>query len=256
MTKFLVLAFCVVFIGCAQMMGTSGGHKPLSATERARLLVEVANGSLVEGDSTGALQSLAQAESYDPKLPELHHTRALAYYAKKDLKRAIEEAKKAVDLYPTYSEANNTLGKIYLDLGRYNEAEPPLIQASHDTLYRDAYKAYTNLGILYYRKENYKKSEESLNHAVTEFQKGACVAYYYLGHISLIENKYGDAEKNYSLATKKFCAGFAEAHLALGLIYEKNKEYEKARKKFIEIKRNFSDTKYADQAMDQLKYIP
>ncbi|MBI3535215.1 MAG: tetratricopeptide repeat protein [Deltaproteobacteria bacterium] len=251
-----ILFLYSILSSCALLYNAKDKNKPLTQIDRAWLMIEVAKGALHESDATGALQTLADAEKLAPNLPELYHVRALAYFAKHDLQKAIHEAKQAVFLSPTYSDANNTLGKLYLDLGMYSEAEKPLLLASEDSLYRDAYKAFTNLGILYYRKEEYKKAQTSLQKAVLELPQGACVAHYYLGHIQLYEGNLREAQKEYDQAAQKFCAGFAEAHLAIGMMYERTREYDKARRKFLEIKQNFANTKYSDQAIEQLKYLP
>ncbi len=247
----LVLLLSAFVQSCA-----TTGIKTLSPTQRAKLIVQVANGALLEGDPTGALQHLAKAEESDPNLPELHHTKALAYHAKHDDIRAIAEARLAVSIQPAYSEANNTLGKLLLDQGRYDEAEKPLMVAATNPLYRDSYRAYTNLGILYYRKEDDKKSEDALSKAIQESPTLSCIAYYYMGHIHLKNGSVLTALGDYEKASQKFCAGFADAHLAVGVLYEKNKDYEHARKKFLDIKQSFPNTKIAEQAMEHLKYIP
>jgi Tfp pilus assembly protein PilF len=243
----------VVWTGCATQ---APHHKELSKTERARMLVEVGNGALVEGDPTGALQNLARAEQEDASLPELHHSKALAYYAKRDLSAAISSAQKAVELKSNYSDANNTLGKLLLDAGRYEEALKPLQVAAGDALYREAYKAWTNLGIIKYRRGEYSGSENLMSRAIQEAPSQACVAYYYRGHLKLMEKHLDEAIQDYNRATQKLCASFGEAHIALGLAYQKNRQYELARKTFLEIQKRYPNTKLAERALDQLKFIP
>jgi Tfp pilus assembly protein PilF len=237
--------------GCA-----SSSKNDLSKADRARMLVDLANGAILEGDSTGALQALLQAEELSPDLPELHHSKALAYYAKKDLLTALVEARKAVELMPNYSDANNTLGKLLVDAGKYREAEKPLLKAANDPVFRDAFKAHTNLGILYYRQGDYDLALKHLDKAVEMTSAQACVANYYRGHVYLRSGKFNDAITSYDLATQRFCAGFADAHLALGIAYERSKQYDRARKKFLDIKQTFPNSKIAEQAMDRLRYLP
>ncbi len=249
----MTIASTIILTSCAT---SSTQKKELTNTERARLLVDVSNGALLEGDPTGALQNLAQAEQLDPSLPELHHSKALAYFAKHDLKTAITEARRAVTLAPGFTDANNTLGKLLLDDGRYEEAEPPLLQAANNPLYRDAYKANTNLGILFYRKGEYGKAKATLERAIEEAPASACIAHYYLGHIQLRNGALEKSLQEYEHATLKFCAKFGDAHLAVGMLFERNKEYDRARKKYLDIKQSFPNTKIAEQAMERLKYLP
>lgn len=243
-------------VGMAACAAPGSRPKELTETERARLFVEVANGALVEGDAIGALENLARAERIDSSLPELHHSRALAYYMKKENDKALDSARVAVKLKPDYSQANNTLGKFLIDEGKYAEAEAPLLSAAKDPLNREAYKANTNLGILYYRTGKYSIAAKHLDKAVDEAPAAACIAYYYRGHLKLKDGHVREATREYEKATEKFCAGFADAHFALGIAHERDRNYDQARKVFLSIKQNFPNSKIAEQAMTRLKHLP
>jgi TolA-binding protein len=95
-----------------------------------------------------------------------------------------------------------------------------------------------------------------LNRAVLDAPNQACIALYYRGHIKLREAKFDEAIHDYDQATRKTCAKFGEAHLALGIAYEKNRQFELARKTFLEIQKRYPNTKLAEQALDQLRYLP
>ena len=206
--------FMVIIQGCA-----SGEKKSdnMSQADRARMYIEVANGCLLEADPTGAIQNLTEAQKIDRNLPELHHSFALAYFAKHDLKTAIDYAKKAVELRPDYAAANNTLGKLLMDDGRLSEAVAPLERAANDPLSREAYKAWTNLGIIQYKLGAFEPSSKMMDRAVQESPSLACVAYYYRGHIKLRNNQVKGAIEDYDRATRRLCANFGDAYLALGI---------------------------------------
>ncbi len=252
------LSLAVVTLACTMMIGCSStpDKRNLSAEERARLWVEAANGALAEGDPTHALQLLIKAEENEPELPELHHSRALAYYAKHDVNAAIAAAKKAVTLNENYSVAKNTLGKLLMDAGRYREAEKPLLFAAKDTLNSEAYKARINLGILYYRQQDYTRSLDNLDIAIRDNAKQSCIAHFYKGHIFLKKSDLPNAIRSYSKATEKNCATFSDAHLALGVAFERNKQFDRARKKFLDVKQSFPNTKSAEDAAERLRYLP
>jgi Tfp pilus assembly protein PilF len=220
------------------------------------MLIEIANSAIIEGDAIGALENLMRAEKEDSELPELYHSKALAFFMKKDLQSAIAQARKAVELKPDYSDANNTLGKLLIDAGRPDQAIAPLELAAKDPLYREAYKPLTNLGILYYRRGTYDRAEQYLTKAINEVPSGACVAYYYRGHLRLRESRFREAQLDYDNAGKRVCAGFADARLALGIAYERGKQYEMARKTFVEVTNRFPNTQVAEQAMQHLRFLP
>lgn len=243
----------VIGVGCASP--TSNLKKP-TRTERARMLIQIANGAIIEGDAIGALQNLAEAEKENNRLPELFHSRALAFHQKKDLDKAILAARKAVELKPDYSDANNTLGKLLMDSGKHQEAIRYLELAANDSLYRESFKAWTNLGILKFRLEDYAQSEEFLNNAIKDSPLGSCIAYHYLGHISLKKKHFDEAIHHYEQATKKSCAGYGEARVSLGMAYEQNKQSHLARKVFLDVEKRFPNTQYAEQALEHLRYLP
>ncbi len=247
------IAFLAHIVGCSTQETTK---KEYTSRERAQLIVGIANGALVEGDPTGALQNLVRAEKEDPTLPELFHSKALAYFAKHDLENAIVASRRALQLQPDFSAANNTLGKLLIDAGRFEEAETVLMKAAKDSLFRDAYKAWTSLGVLKYRQNEFSAAEVFLGRAIQESPTQACIAFYYRGHIQLRRKKFGDAVSDYSNATKKRCAMFGEADLALGMAYQHNRQYESARKTFLEVQKRYPNTKLAEQAIDHLRYLP
>ena len=117
--------------GCSTTRKSDGVEmpEPKSPRERAQLLIEAANGSLLENDPIGALQFLERAEKLDPKYAPIYHAKALAFSVRKDFPAALREMKKSVDLDPENPFALNTYGKFLLDAGRLDEAEAPLMKA-------------------------------------------------------------------------------------------------------------------------------
>lgn len=224
--------------------------------ERAQLLIEAANGSLMEGDPIGALQFLQRAEELDPKYAPIYHAKALAYSVRKDFPTALKEMKKSVDLDPENPFALNTYGKFLLDAGRLDEAEVPLLKAGNNPVFREAYKANSNLGILYYRKNDLVQADQRFARAINDDSANSCIAYYYRGHIQVKKGQITEAEKLYERATQKQCAAFADAHLALGMMYERQGKNNEARKKYLEMKQNFPEAIASEAAMERLKRLP
>jgi Tfp pilus assembly protein PilF len=237
--------------GCATQPGQ------LSSVDRARLYVNVANGALKEGDPTGALVALIQAEKEDADLPELHHSRALAFAAKNDLPMALVSARRAVALRENYSEGQTTLGKLLTDTGQVEEAKPHLKAAAKDALYREAYKPMTILGIIAYRDGDDLNASNYFERAIQAAPTLACAAYYYRGNLRQKASRFLESISDYEKATKRHCTGgFPEAHLALGIAYEKNEQWLEAKKKYLEVQARFPHLPIADEAMKQLRKIP
>jgi type IV pilus assembly protein PilF len=257
-SRSLSLAAAVVTLALASCSSSPQKDDAASKTprERAQLMVEAANGSLIEGDPIGALQFLTQAEKVDPNFAPIYHAKALAFASRKDFAQALVEMKHSVDLDPENPYALNTYGKFLIDAGRLDEAEAPLLKAGDNATFRESYKANTNLGILYYRRNDFEKSAARFQRAINDDPANSCIAYYYQGHIAVRRSKLAEAEALYRRATEKQCAAFADAHLALGMMYERQGKVDLARKKYVELDQNFPEAKAADAARERLKKLP
>jgi TolA-binding protein len=132
----------------------------------------------------------------------------------------------------------------------------PLKKAGENPVFRESYKANTNLGILYYRKGNFEAAEQRFQKAINDDPTNSCIAYYYRGHLAVRKKDIVEATKLYERATQKQCAAFADAHLALGMMHERSGRHEEARKKYLEIKQNFPESKASETAMERLKTLP
>jgi Tfp pilus assembly protein PilF len=246
-----LLPLLILLTNCA-----SNKPSPLSKEDRAELYLSLAIGALQEGDSTGALQSVLTAEQNGLKSAELFHTKALAYYFKRDLENALVSAKKTIEVEPKFSQAHNTLGKILMDLGKADQAIPYFSFAAKDPLNREAYKARTSLGIVYYRMAKFTESLEQLDVAIREEPRDSCLAYYYRGHLRIKNTVASSAILDYKNATKPQCGPFEDAHFALGLAYENNRQIDLAKQKFLEIQKLYPGTKSAQQSMLRLRNLP
>lgn len=86
-------------------------------------MLNIAGAAINEGDHITALEYLNQANALEPGNARTHHLYALAYLGKREYKLAEESARQSVRSDPKLSTARNTLGKILMDLGKFNEAE-------------------------------------------------------------------------------------------------------------------------------------
>jgi Tfp pilus assembly protein PilF len=228
-----------------------------SANDRLATYLEASSSALTAHDFAGALSYAMQAEKIDPSSSPVQHIKALIFAARGDRTTAIACARKALELDPKSSAVGNTLGKLLLDEGRGSEAEPYLLMAARDPLNREAYKAWTNLGIYYYRKKEYSSAANAMDQAINAEPQNACVAFYYRGHIRMSEGKLREAIRDYDSSTRNFCAEFADGRLALGIAYERDRQFEKARRTYLEIIDRFKDNpQIAESATQHLKYLP
>jgi Flp pilus assembly protein TadD len=199
---------------------------------------------------------LQQAEALNPNDPELHHVRALAFLNRREISTALASITRAHELAPQDSAISTTLGKILMDAGKRLEAEKVLIQPANDALYRESYRARTNLAILYQQRGDLAAAREQLDRAVNEAPRDACHAYYFRSQMELKEGQLREALKDLEHATTQVCGPFAEAHLAVGVALTRSHRYDLARKKFVEVSQRFKGSESAEKALENLRYLP
>jgi Tfp pilus assembly protein PilF len=218
--------------------------------------MKIAAAAVTENDSISALEALNQVKELDDSIPREHYLYALAYLNKNELALAEASARLAIKLDPEFTAAKNALGKILLDEGKLSAAEPLLKEAASDILYREAVLPKINLGILYFKKTDYRSAETWLSMAIAEGGPMICMAQFYLGKVKLELNELGKASRNLSAAVKGSCSGMSEVHLALGQTLVRQKRYDEARAKFIEIQKLFPNGDSYDKAAEYLRGIP
>jgi tetratricopeptide (TPR) repeat protein len=244
--------FFLGLMGCA-----TGSSRTLSSKEtKVDGLLNLASASINEGDYISALEYLNQARDLDDSNPKEYYFYSLAYLGKKEVRLATDAARRAIHLDPKYSAAKNTLGKLLLDQGKYDESEKYLLEAANDLLNRESGLPKFNLGVLYFKTLKYAKSEKWLNLAIDERSSLSCLAQFYIGKIRLSQNDLTHAEKAFTASAKGNCSAMSEAHLAIGQTLAREKKYDQARSKFIEIQRLFPSSDAYDKAVEYLREIP
>jgi type IV pilus assembly protein PilF len=119
-----------------------------------------------QGDYTAALGKLLEAEKLNPEDPIVHHDLGLCYRAKKRMPDAIVHLEKAIALRPSYSAARNTLGRAYLETGKFDKAIAMLNELTRDALYATPHYPLANLGEAYFYKQEYNKAIEYFKQAL------------------------------------------------------------------------------------------
>ena len=251
-TLYRVAAVCLM-AGCFSACATLSGP---SRSEQASQWVGIAAAALGEGDVSGSLQALQKAEELNAKDAQLHHVRAHAFLARKDSEAALKSAQIALSLEPTDSTIRTTLGRLLMDSGKYREAETVLLPAANDTIYRDSYRARTNLAIIYRHNGELNLAREQLNKAINEAPTLACHAYYLRSELDLKAGRIQEALKDLGRATVQSCSSYAEAHLAVGIALARNRQFDRARNKFLEVSQRFKGTEFAEKALENLRYLP
>ena len=151
-----------------------------------------------------------------PKAAVEHYDKGLEFVRQDDAEKAIEEFKKAIELYPNFGLALNELGVQYLKRGYLEQAAEVLQKLI--ALSPDAVEPRLNYGIVLVNQKKFAEAEvqfrELLKHSDSVF-----TAHMYLG-ISLISGKkYQEAETHLRKAVELGGAKAALAHYYLGGLY-------------------------------------
>jgi Tfp pilus assembly protein PilF len=142
-----------------------------------------------------------------------------------DAKKAVDNLKSAVSIYPSFPQAMTELGVQYLKLGQPDKAAEVLTGAVKLT--PDAFRPNLNLGIALLET---KQFDEAASHLKTALQSNNAspTAHMYLG-ISLISlKKLDEAQSELEAALTSSAPEVARAHYYLGGIYWGNREYDRA----------------------------
>ncbi len=155
---------------------------------------------------------------------------------------AEQEWLKVIELAPSYVTCYNNLGALYWYLDQYDRAENILMESIN---IEPSAQAYSNLGYVYYRQNNYIKAMEMFENAVAE--GGTTEDYMLLGNLAdtyrFVSGEREKAEEKYRLAIQ-----LAEGQLSsnprnaeicgwLGRFYALINEREKALQRISEAKR-------------------
>jgi len=133
---------------------------------------------------------------------------------KKDADAAIKHYKKAIQLYSKYSEAYLAMGLLYLDLGKFDDAQPAL-QAAND-ITPTAPGGYFALGTMYNAQKKYDEAEKALTKGL-ELKSDVPEGQYELAKTYWATGKWQDAEPHAQKAVA-IAPTMAPPHVLLGNI--------------------------------------
>ncbi|UMQ40679.1 tetratricopeptide repeat protein [Chryseobacterium sp. Y16C] len=178
-------------------------------------------------------------ETYANKSIELIENAKAFYYLGnyyeqiKDFERGIYNYKKAISLDSNHQLSYASLGDIFIEQNKIEEAETYYLKA----LDIDSMNPYTNhmLANLYKKQNKFYNAEKHYKIAIKS-DSSYYYSHYGLGNIYLLKKEYKIAEEEYKKALK-IEPVFLDAIFALGVVYHHQKDFDKAieyYKKYIE----------------------
>lgn len=164
------LAVLALVSGCASKGGASEGARTDILTEsdepesrkRARIRMELAVGYFEQGQTNVALDELKQVIIADPTFPDAYNLRGLIYMRLNDFRQAEESFRRAAALNPKDANVHHNYGWLLCQQGRYGDAVREFEQAMTHPLYADRAKTLMAQGVCQARAGQKAEAERSL----------------------------------------------------------------------------------------------
>lgn len=202
---------------------------------------------LRQGNYSAALRELLKAEKRIPDDYFLQNDLGLAYYYKGESEKAIHHFNKALALKNDYAPARNNLGNAYAEQRDWDNAIEQYKIVTSDLLYATPQFPYSNLGIAYYHKKEFKLSEKYFKAALAstpDFDR----ALWGLSRTYIATGKVSEAVKTLEFAVRKH-PGNVNLHYELAETYMLKKDYRRAYSSYIQVVQIDPDNPLADRAL-------
>ncbi len=182
----LLLASCASDPG---MAGQGGGRPDLvtdsdepDGRKRARIRLELAIGYFEQGQTTIALDELKQAITADPTFGDAYNLRGLVYMRLNDMRLAEESFRRAIALNPADSNTFHNFGWLMCQQGRNAESAQYFGQALANPLYGDRAKTLMTQGLCQSKAGQKEQAEVSLTRSY-ELDAGNPITGYNLANL-------------------------------------------------------------------------
>jgi type IV pilus assembly protein PilF len=182
----------VLLSGCAnhQAVSSATNGKSDIVTEsdepdvrrRARLRLELASGYFEAGQTNVALDELKQALVTDPTFADAYNLRGLVYLRLNDIPLAEDSFKRALALNPRDADVAHNYGWLLCQQGRYRESTAFFTQAISNPTYAGQAKSLMAQGICQVRAGQKAEAEQSLTRSY-ELDAGNPVTGYNLANL-------------------------------------------------------------------------
>jgi tetratricopeptide (TPR) repeat protein len=177
-----------------------------------------------------------------PKPAQRYYEKAVSDLKEKKIDESLKELKSAIEIFPEYYLALETLGQEYINQQKYSEARDILSKAVE--VNPRSFECSYALGFSLYKLKNYTEAIEALKKSV-EINNSSVNSLFLLGVNLKQIGKYEEAVDNLKKAQKLATVPKSEIHWQLALIYTNNlKKYSAAADElelFLKINPNYEE---------------
>jgi type IV pilus assembly protein PilF len=133
--------------------------------KRARIRMELAVGYFEQGQTNVALDELKQVIASDPSFPDAYNLRGLIYMRLNDMRQAEDSFKRAVSLNPRDGNVQHNYGWMLCQQGRFEESLRAFDAAMSNPVYAGRAKTLMAQGVCEARAGRLEQAERSLARA-------------------------------------------------------------------------------------------
>lgn len=242
----------------ALLVFTSCGGQQLADKSPAEAKADLyyANGTanLMNGNYTEALDKLLEANNLRPNDSKVLNNLGMAYYFKNDVKSALKNIIRAIEIDPKNSDARVNLASIYFKQGNFAEAKKQYEMVTKDLIYKSQFRTYYNLGLLALKENKIDVAKKYFLLSVKD-REDYCPANYQLGVIERDLYNFASALNWFRKAQLTTCVTLPEPHLGEAKTLIELREYDKARIKLNYILEKFAQTPFAAFATNELQNL-
>ena len=201
----------LLLAGCAT---TPGGDEPLGKAED---YYNLGVAYLNSGEPRRALPELTRAIEIAPRQAPYHRALGLAYLLNRNPPEAVKALQRAVELDPKSADTFNDLGQAYLEKGDLPRAEQALKAALGNTFYPTPQRAHFTLGTVYQQQGRLEEAAAQFRRAV-DVDPEFANAHNSLGIVYLAQNRPDLAVPSFEAASR-LTPSVAVVHRNLGIAY-------------------------------------
>lgn len=163
------------------------------ARKRARIRMELAVGYFEQGQTNVALDELKQVIASDPSFPEAYNLRGLIYMRLNDMKQAEDSFRRAVTLNPREAGTLHNLAWLQCQQSRYDEADRSFERALAVPTYDGRAKSLMAQGLCQVRAKRPGDAERTLARAY-ELDAGNPIVGYNLANLLFARGEMNRAQ--------------------------------------------------------------
>jgi type IV pilus assembly protein PilF len=171
LTPWLVGMLVFSLAGCASGLGEQGAQSADMTTEsdetptqrRARIRLELASAYFQQGQTRVALDEIKQAIAINPTYADAYNLRGLVYLRLNDMPLAVESFERALKLNPRDADTAHNYGWLLCQQSRFEESEKLFARAIANPGYSQAAKTWMAQGLCQSRAGQADHAEASLS---------------------------------------------------------------------------------------------